>query len=1317
MEQPEDAVPSSSGGEGCPDSVPIGAITWAAPLDWLEEILPGSPVLENLRRSLPRPSSRLNAQTPVAVQTPTLVGTYGSPPFEVKTPILQGAGATPFFSASMGPLLFHASLDVGMNRAEQTAVSTQGAHTSTPISLTSVAVSTFPSKVSVAGESTLLAEEVPIFQPDTFTGLPVSVASPTSFKSLSKLQEVGGNVMEDASSLQQDESGTSSPVSTASASVWMSPINPSEVGTSVHTEEKAPLLDTGVSAAISMASAELRVSSPNVPEAGTIMAKFSDFRPEECTDTLLSLALAATPTEVGSGTSKEEETLIVQRDKCTTVSVAFPEISESKSELLEICRNPLKEETASILELEEGTDVPFIDAKVSPPPPPNVPEIGPGASILQKQNPSTPFAMASAAASLSPMNSEAGEGTATEVTTPALCLLGCQCHSAWTSPLSLLEVKEADGSMEERDPSCKPGTSDYTIAGPGASTKIWATPSHILASGLEVMSSVVLQTHKGTRTNPVSVASIATWMTPPSLLGVGVNTSPAEKAATKDNTAETDSLLWRCSRDELRGLSRSELEGRLESTLIIMEALSHQMRACQDFQPSAAPTHLAGQRDAGTQTPISDPKEEEQLYHHLYEELRGRYQALLRSRESEKDLAQRLAIAKGEMKTWMSDSGTLLETVDASYLRIQEDRRSLALQQKQLADLFSLCQDKLQRSGQEQAKMKEEVEKALRTKEAAESVLDSVRNHAGTRIECLEQSLESQKHLLTLLQEANRYMSDLSLEYNRAEEEMDRRAMTLRESWIQMRHDNERFTSMVTQCLLATKKEAAEVAAAQEEVAQHQEVCRKLEERTLELLEALRRMDQLTEAKDSLERDLTDALQRANVVERENEELRQEKGGLSQQLTEMQDLIRKLDETVARLSQEKAVAEQERDTAQQDAREASDCREFMEQETQITRRQLAETEEELKWMLATLRERSTQLEDLKDAHRTLQQEQEALRADLAASRAEIQSTRVSMEGFSQSLLEMKGVHSQFLEMVDFLRAAMRGEASDVAQKSLLYTPGRPTPSRMRSSFVESVLKAVADKDLRTPGLLSETTAFTKTTPVRPPTPSEVHRDFCTCIQDLCDVATRLRHLISQRQEAVMEEAQRLEAEILQQKQNLEDSEHQLQLEREAGSANLAKLNKALHMRMQNEKDLQKLMRQQEERLRMFSDQSREVALLKEEVSQLKYGLQKSETEVATLWQELRATKPSEEDETRGKIWLRQEVGKLRDLLLQKDDERVELQSKYQGQVRLLESQLHQAKQALKKHEKTAMEVKEVLSTLPQDLSAASEVRRLLELLP
>jgi len=106
-------------------------------------------------------------------------------------------------------------------------------------------------------------------------------------------------------------------------------------------------------------------------------------------------------------------------------------------------------------------------------------------------------------------------------------------------------------------------------------------------------------------------------------------------AGAKDSAAETDSLLWQyvsllgegmgshgrvpspttgapsvpsCPREQLRSLPRAELEGRLESTLIIIEALSLQLRDWQDCQRPLPAVGPAGQRDAHTQTDVTRPR-------------------------------------------------------------------------------------------------------------------------------------------------------------------------------------------------------------------------------------------------------------------------------------------------------------------------------------------------------------------------------------------------------------------------------------------------------------------------------------------------------------------------------------------------------------------------------------------------------------------------------------------------------------------------------------------------------------------------------------
>lgn len=63
-----------------------------------------------------------------------------------------------------------------------------------------------------------------------------------------------------------------------------------------------------------------------------------------------------------------------------------------------------------------------------------------------------------------------------------------------------------------------------------------------------------------------------------------------------------------CPREQLKSLPRPELEGRLESTLIIIEALSLQLRDWQESQRPLPGVGPAEQRDALTQTDITHPK-------------------------------------------------------------------------------------------------------------------------------------------------------------------------------------------------------------------------------------------------------------------------------------------------------------------------------------------------------------------------------------------------------------------------------------------------------------------------------------------------------------------------------------------------------------------------------------------------------------------------------------------------------------------------------------------------------------------------------------
>ncbi|NWZ40262.1 SPAG5 protein, partial [Brachypodius atriceps] len=98
---------------------------------------------------------------------------------------------------------------------------------------------------------------------------------------------------------------------------------------------------------------------------------------------------------------------------------------------------------------------------------------------------------------------------------------------------------------------------------------------------------------------------------------------------------------------------------------------------------------------------------------------------------------------------------------------------------------------------------------------------------------------------------------------------------------------------------------------------------------------------------------------------------------------------------------------------------------------------------------------------------------------------------------------------------------------------------------------------------------------------------------------------------------------------------------------------------------QNEKELQDVVKQQEEKLLQLIDNSGEVVRLKAEVSELKRLLQRAETEAKVLWEEVRG-KEHQVDTTyvQERVMLRREVDKLRLLLVEKNDENRRLTAKH-----------------------------------------------------
>ncbi|XP_067422044.1 sperm-associated antigen 5 [Emydura macquarii macquarii] len=858
-----------------------------------------------------------------------------------------------------------------------------------------------------------------------------------------------------------------------------------------------------------------------------------------------------------------------------------------------------------------------------------------------------------------------------------------------------------------------------------ARTISWMTPlawleknvhtSAVLESLRHSLPLPALQQDAGTSVTPVSAFSAGTWMTPQALLEKSMNTSGEWPVCAKDSAAETDSLLWHCSREHLSALSRLELEGRLESTLIIIEALSCQLRDWQQSQWPVPRLGPADQRDVLTQTDIIHPKAEEQLYHDLYVESRERLQALQRHGESEQALKQELEQARQDMRSWTVESRSFLDSANTSLQNLQEDRRTLSQEQDQMRALLSRYRisldkvaAKLQSCLEERDEMRRRAAEALKAKEAADLVLETFRVDASARIRALEQGLESQRELCTFVEEAREQQRSWTVESrsfldsaNASLQNCQEDRKTLTQQQDQMRALLSRYrisldkvAAKLQSCLEERdemRRRAAEALKAKEAASRELEVVsRRLEEVTAELQDSVAQLDQLTVANSRLGADLSTLLRDLASLECERDELRKKLADLSQE--------------TARLTREKELLRQEHAGVRQELREMTECREFIDQENRVSREQLTETENELKSTLAVLRERSMQYEDLKDAYQHLQTERDTLCQELHGSKAEVLGLQLNRSKVLTSSLELTQSKERLLDLAANLRAALQGEAADAAWRSKACTPARCTPRCVPVSFVGSVLKAVAGKGVDEEAA-EGCSAFSKVEPAAAQKPEEIEESLLETALELRSAVTHLMAVSSQTQEVACREIQELQDKIADRQHRLESLESQLQAEIDARDANIAKLNKVLRVRFQTEKELQAVVRQQEEKMLQLIDQSGEVTSLKTEVSQLKRLLQRAETEAEVLWEEMRGRQPAvtmlDAGAVQEKVWLRQEVNKLRELLLGKEHE-------YQDHKRILEGKLHQAQKMLRSREEMQEKIKETLSSIPDVVTASSQ---------
>ncbi|XP_074778850.1 sperm-associated antigen 5 [Athene noctua] len=802
-------------------------------------------------------------------------------------------------------------------------------------------------------------------------------------------------------------------------------------------------------------------------------------------------------------------------------------------------------------------------------------------------------------------------------------------------------------------PTAVAGTSVTPVPTAVAGTSVTPVPTAVAGTSITPVPTTVASTS----ITPVSTVVAGTFMTPQDLRERSMNTSAGIPRCAKDSAAETDSLLWHCSREQLKSLPRAELEGRLESTLIIIEALSLQLRDWQESQCLLPRVGPAEQRDALTQTDVTHPKG----------------------------------------SAWSRQCLLFRSLVDAAFQRLQDEQGVLAQEREQARALVSRCQavlekvpSKLQSCLEERDAMRQRADEALRAKEEGDRFLEAFRTHASTQISARDQSLASQQELHVLLVDAINQQASLAAEAQHFREFIDSTFEKLEKERRALDEDREQVRALVSRCQAVLEKVPGKLRSCLEErdamrqrvdeaLQAKEEVSCKLEETSVALQDTLAQLEQLNVANSRLSTDLSSLMTNlANV-------------------------------------------EQERDGLCQELREVTECREFLNQENHMSRMQLLEVEARLKLTLDTLQELSLQYQELMDSQQRLREEEATLGKELETTKAELLDLQLKRDKVSWSSADIAEIKMRLQELADCLRAALQEEDDNAPSRSRTWTPAprtpgwqtpRPawtpacrtpacrTPYRAGDSFVGSVLKAVWGKDA------DEATGggsvFTKDKLPSTPKLIEPEDGLLESVKELRATVSNLTMLSSRLEDLEQSKFKALQMEISDLQLRLETVTAESQEKMDAQAATIAKLNKALRGKLENEKELQDVVKQQEERMLQLIDKSGEVTRLNGEVSQLKRSLQRAETEAKVLWEEMRGQEPK--------------VDKLRLMLLEKEDENLLLSDKYREQVQGLEMRLHHTQKVLKTHEEMQEKMKEVLLAVPDLAAGCQEFHSLLRYL-
>ncbi|KAK9980978.1 hypothetical protein ABG768_000552 [Culter alburnus] len=621
-------------------------------------------------------------------------------------------------------------------------------------------------------------------------------------------------------------------------------------------------------------------------------------------------------------------------------------------------------------------------------------------------------------------------------------------------------------------------------------------------------------------TSPIAMRSACVWSTPVQRMERSVNTSEAmeflKEVYISDASTSTDSLLWNLTPGNLEHLSRSELEQRLTSTLIMVEVLSQQLTSARahNSNKDTSPSDL---RDKLIQTDHTELRQNG-TYRDLYETALERIQSLEHDHEALQTLHNSIQSMRVGMNSFKSSTEDAIFKMKQIGKTVSVDQETLSRQASQMKSLYGRYKETLHRMEQKMKDMKHRMDESLKEKEAAFSVTQQLRDYHTAQVAELEHTVGSHQELISALKLAYPPLVELSKSYmesinaasvllrRKHEDHMSllaelRKAQELVQRINPVLHQlHQRTTTAVehSEQHLAMRDRAMEERNLMENELEH--VRSSLQDASQQISDLKMQQTIMTSEMSVLREQLNQAEEERFQLQRRSTELSatvtstlasyafleqtlasetsklQQSMCDAQQATERANCLEEALETSRKQLEEYEDALSQRETLikelhteaefyrrqlgqlaqlQTELSSAKEMSEFLQAEHELAREQMEESERLLRCHLQGLRERNLECEDLKLALEHLRLEKESLQEELDSTRDKARSMLLEQgEQMAQASNDVMLLNHRVSCLTSILKESLTSKESECSDKAL---QSHRHPS---SSFVDSVMVAM-----------------------------------------------------------------------------------------------------------------------------------------------------------------------------------------------------------------------------------------------------------------